>query len=280
MKKFALTLMSTSAVFFAGSAIANPNLAPPSTLINPYAPVAGETSFDFTLKGYVMGLRMIKGRYKGHFDDKSYQVYSDLKTSGLGAVLKKLRIWSVTNGKYDRSGLYPVSHTQQNQDKKNRRVEMRYDYGKNAVSVDINPRLGSQGVPPASPQERFSADDVMSGILNIMMREYKLDDKFCDGKVRIFDSKQHYYLRMQPAGGKKLKYKGEKVETLGCHLYYEPINGFDPEDLPSEEEASAPIKTYFAKDDTVGLYVPVQFAYKISGFSAKIKLKDVVIRKG
>ena len=46
--------------------------------------------FDFKLKGYVFGLRMIKASYTGWYDENRYTVYSDLKTSGLGALLKKL----------------------------------------------------------------------------------------------------------------------------------------------------------------------------------------------
>jgi len=47
--------------------------------------------FDFKLKGYVFGLRMIKASYTGWFDNNRYTVYTDLKTSGLGALLKKIQ---------------------------------------------------------------------------------------------------------------------------------------------------------------------------------------------
>lgn len=255
-------------------------MQPDPRFVENVTPAPGETAFDFTLKGYVFGIRMIKARYKGHFDSQSYTAYSDLKTSGLGALLKKLRIWAVTEGRYDKTGLYPVRHTQQNLDKKSRRVEMRYDYGARAVSVDINPPIGSQGVPPASPKERFEADDTISAILNIMMQGEKLSGDVCDGTVRVFDSKQHYGLRMVQAGTKRVKYLDEKVETMRCQVYYEPISGFDPEDLPNTEEGGTPVKVYLVKDPDTGLNIPVRFTYKISGFKAVIKLDDMWLAKG
>ena len=235
------------------------------------------TEFDFKLKGYVFGIRMIKANYTGWFNNNRYTAYTDLKTSGLGALLKKLEIWAVTTGNYSRSGLKPNFHIQQNLDKKNRRVEMNYDNNTNTVDVAIVPPLGSPGLPPASHEERYSANDTISAILNIMMRGQKLDKSVCSGTVRVFDSKQHYGLRMIRDGMKRLKFDGEKVETIRCLVYYEPISGFDPEDLPDSEEGGTPIKVYMKKVDDLGLYVPIRFTYRISSIKAVIKLDKMTI---
>lgn len=284
--KRALTLMiGTTALMFATAASANepvpaPDLEPDPAYTSFRMPRAGETSFEFKLKGYVFGLKMITANYKGHIGDVNYTAYADLNTSGLGAILKKLRIWAVTKGQYNAGGLYPLTHIQQNRNKKNRRVEMDYDYDTREVAVDIHPPLGSQGVPPASMEERFEADDTITTILAMMMRGTRIDGELCKGTIPVFDSKQHYGLRMVRLGPKKVKYNGKKVMGVKCHFFYEPISGFDPEDLPEEEESSTPINVYFAKDETANLYVPVEFAYKISGFKAKIKLSDMRIAMG
>jgi len=242
-------------------------------------PTAVATEFDFKLKGYVFGLRMIKASYTGWYGDDSYAVYADMKTSGLGAFLKKLEIWAVTKGRYTKSGLTPDFHIQQNMDKKNRRVEMNYDNALRKIDVAIQPRLGSQGVPPASPAERYSADDTISAVLNLMMRGQKIDGPVCSGGVRVFDSKQHYNLRMERAGTKRIKFAGEKVETIRCQVYYEPISGFDPEDLPDAEEGGTPIKIYMKEFPELGLYVPVRFTYKISSIKAVIKLDEMTVKR-
>lgn len=243
------------------------------------APDAQATEFDFKLKGYVFGLRMIKANYTGWFNDDTYAVYTDLKTSGLGALLKKLEIWAVTTGGYTKNGLTPNFHIQQNLDKKNRRVEMNYNNNRGYVHVAIDPPLGSQGIPAASPAERYSADDTISAVLNLMMRGQKIDGPVCAGGVRVFDSKQHYNLRMERAGTKRLKFGGEKSDMLLCQVYYEPISGFDPEDLPDTEESSTPIKIYMKAFPELGLYVPVRFTYKISSIKAVIKLDEMVIKR-
>jgi len=242
------------------------------------APDAQATEFDFKLKGYIFGLRMIKANYTGWFNDNSYAVYTDVKTSGLGALLKKLEIWAVTTGNYTKSGLTPDFHIQQNMDKKNRRVEMNYDNGLRKIDVAIEPPLGSQGIPAATPEERYNADDTISAVLNLMMRGQKIDGPVCSSGVRVFDSKQHYNLRMERAGTKRVKFNGKKVETIRCQVYYEPISGFDPEDLPNVEEGSTPIKIYMKEFPELGLYVPVRFTYKISSIKAVIKLDKMMVK--
>ena len=241
------------------------------------APDSETTQIRIKLKGYVFGLRIIRSDVITQFDDTDYAAYTDGKSSGLAALLKKMQIWSVSKGRYDKSGLRPDWHVQQNTDKKNRRVEMNYDRNAGGVDVAIVPRLGSQGVPPAMPRERYASNDTNSGILHLMMMGTKINGELCTGRVPFFDSKQHYNLRLERIGTKRVKFDGKKQETIHCRAYYEPIAGYDPEDLPSEEEASTPINVYFKYYEEAGVHVPVRATYKISGFKAVIKADDVEI---
>ena len=238
-------------------------------------PTDAATQFSFRLKGYVFGIKMITAHYNGYTEGDHYAAYTDIKTSGLGALLKKMEIWAVSKGQYNRQGLTPDFHVQQNMDGKERRVEMNYDTAAKSVDVNIIPTLGSQGVPPASPEERYSANDTISAIMALLMRGQRLDAPFCDGKVRVFDSKQHYNLRMVRAGEGKERFGGEKLVTQVCEIYYEPINGFDPEDLPDQEEGGTPMKVEFVARPDLGLYVPLRFSYKISSIKAVIKLDEM-----
>ena len=248
------------------------------TLYTVPAPNADAAQFRFKLKGYVFGFRMIKANYSGYYTDQSYAAYADIKTSGLGALLKKMEIWAVTRGKWAiQSGLKPDFHVQQNMDKKNRRVEMNYDNTARAIDVHIVPRLGSQGVPPASPEERYAANDTLSAILAMMMQGAQTEGRVCEGRVPVFDSKQHYNLRMEKVEILTYSYKKRDLPAIKCHVYYEPVSGFDPEDLPDSEEESTPIQVYFTKMDNLGLYVPLKFTYKISSIKATIKVDDMVI---
>jgi len=111
------------------------------------------------------------------------------------------------------------------------------------------------------------------------MGGFKTGDKVCDGTVPVFDSKQHYNLRMERDGEKYIKQKGFKGDTIRCKVYYEAVSGYDPEDLPSEEEAATPVTVYLSKNEDAQIYIPVKMVYKISGFSAVIKTRDIKIRK-
>lgn len=241
------------------------------------APNSAATQFRFELKGYVFGLRMIRSHYSGWYDQNQYALYADIKTSGLGALLKKLEIWAVTLGQNTPTDLKPAFHVQQNLDKKSRRVEMNYTNPIGPIDVNIVPPIGSQGVPAATPTERFAADDTLSAILNMMMRGWGDKGEMCDGTIKVFDSKQHYGLRMEPSASKRLKFDGEKFDAIGCDIYYVPISGFDPEDLPEEEESSTPIKAYFQHRPELGLYIPIRFTYKISSIKAVIKVDEAQI---
>lgn len=241
-------------------------------------PSADAVEIDFELRGSVIGIPMIRANYTGWLDGDTYAAYADLKTSGLAALLKKLEIWTVTTGSYTRSGFSPRFHIQQNRDKKNRRVEMNYDDAARKVDVTIVPRLGSQGKPPATPEERFSADDTVTAILNLMMRGKRIDAPLCAGALRVFDSKQHYDLRMEQAGTRRLRYKGKRIDTLHCKVYYEPISGFDPEDLPSADEDGTPVNVYLRYIDELGMHVPMRLTYKVGILTVVVRLHDMQIR--
>ncbi len=244
----------------------------------PPKPSADAIQFKFKLKGYVFGLRMIKANYAGWFDETHYTAYADLQTSGLGALLKKLQIWAVSSGTHNAQiGVRPDFHVQQNLDKKNRRVEMNYDNTAKKVDVAIVPPLGSQGIPAASPAERYAAHDTVSAIMAIMMQKNYNDGEICNAIVPVFDSKQHYNLRMERIGTRRVKFNGKKSETIRCHTYYEPVSGFDPEDLPENEESATPVNVYMHYQPELDLYIPVRFTYKISAITAVIKVTDIDI---
>jgi len=276
VRTFLTTSMAAALIGLPLAPMAAPSQAPaPVTQITKQE--RATTSLDVKLKGYVFGLRVMKANISGTLTDNSYALRADLFTSGLGAFLKKFQIWATTTGRITDKGLRPVQHIQQNMDKKNRRVEM--NYGQSAVAISIVPPLGSQGKPPATKKQRFESDDTLSALLNMMMRGYKFTDEPCSGTVPVFDSKQHYLLRMERAGTRKINQKGYKGNTVKCKVYYVPVSGFDPEDLPSAEEAAAPVIMYLAPFEEAGLYIPVRMTYKISFFKAVIKARDINIRK-
>ena len=150
-------------------------------------------------------------------------------------------------------------------------------YGKDKVKATYVPRLGSFGKPPATQEQIMASDDTLSAILNMMLQGHRTSEEPCSGTIPVFDSKQHYNLRLERDGTRKIKQRGYKGMTIRCKAYYIPVAGFDPEDLPSKEEQETPLKIYLAHFEDDGLYIPVKITYKISGFKAVIKARDITI---
>ena len=273
----AVASLTWSSVSGADTALVEPHIL---AMIEAGQPM--EMEYNIKASAWVLILPITgKANFRVTMNKDTYAIRSLVKTTGLADILVNYDLEFAASGYTSPEGLDTYAFVSQNKDgKKNRRVEMDYNYDTREVAVDIHPPLGSQGVPPASMEERFEADDTITTILAMMMRGTRIDGELCKGTIPVFDSKQHYGLRMVRLGPKKVKYNGKKVMGVKCHVFYEPISGFDPEDLPEEEESSTPINVYFAKDETANLYVPVEFAYKISGFKAKIKLSDMRIALG
>ena len=76
-------------------------------------------------------------------------------------------------------------------------------------------------------------------------------------------------------GTDRKKFLGQKTDVINCNVYYIPISGFDPEDLPEKKEADTPVKIQLVKNDELDMYIPMRFSYKISGFKAVIKVSDM-----
>jgi len=283
MKRFSLAsslLAATLGLSLALPANANDPRSPDPAYVAAPIPAKGEISFDYKLSGYVFGLKLISARYKGLVGKDSYSVYSDMKTSGLAALLKKQRLWSYSGGNYNKADLKPVTHIQQNLNKKSRRIEVDYDYKKNKLSQTVVPRHGSMGTPPATPAQAFGSDDVNTAMLKVLLTGYAMDGEVCKDTIPVYDGKQHYNLRMTKVSEGTLKFDGKKYPSVRCNAYFDPISGFDPEDLPSAKEQSKPVKVYLIERKDYGMYMPVKFTYKVGGFKATVKVKKATLKKG
>ncbi|MEE9273201.1 MAG: DUF3108 domain-containing protein [Robiginitomaculum sp.] len=237
--------------------------------------ISQKTKIHLKIKGYVFGIKIMNTDFQSAIKGNIYSVRADMRTSGLAALLKKIQIWSTTTGYIVGNDLQPFSHIQQNLNKKHRRVEM--NYKKDGVDISINPPLGSLGTPKPTKAEKFNSDDTLSALMNIMMQGRVTSKTPCEGIIPVFDSKQHYNLRLERAGNKHVKQKGFNGEAIICKAYYIPVSGYDPEDLPSQEEQETPLVIYLANFKEDGLYIPVKITYKISGFKAVLKTRSIKI---
>lgn len=280
VSKSILGLAAAAFLFAPGSAQEADWRLPKDHMIAPINPAKGETAFDIKLKGYVFGIKLMDARFKGNVGKRDYSVYSDMKTSGIAALVKKQRLWSWTKGRYDKEDLRPMQHIQQNMNKKSRRIREVFDYKNNRLILRVHPPHGSMGKPPATEAQRFWSEDVNSALLKIVMMEHRVDGKVCAGKIPVFDGKQHYNLVFKKLSEQPVKFDGQTYPGVKCHAWVDPVSGFDPEDLPSAEEKAKPVTFYMINRPEYGAYMPVKFTYKISGFSATVKVVSAQIKNG
>ncbi len=281
MRKLAITAGIAFAIGLTGTGItvhAQDARNPDPAYTAPLNPAEGETTFEFRLSGYVFGLKVVSAKYRGIIGEDSYNIYSDMKTSGLAAMLKKQQLWSYTEGFWDEDDIRPVNHIQQNMNKKSRRVEVFYNYKRSRIRQSVSPRFGSMGQPPATPEQAFNSDDANSAMLKILMAGFRMDEEVCNESIPVYDGKQHYEMKISRHGTKEQKFDGQKYQALECHVYFEPVSGFDPEDLPDTDEKSKPVKVYLIPRPEYNLYMPVKFTYKVGGFSAKVKVKEATFK--
>jgi len=284
MRRVALKSVMTLTAF---AAVGTPSLAdapdwraPKPHMTAKINPAKGQTAFDIELKGSVFGIKLMKARFKGMVGKDRYNVYSDMKTSGIAAILKKQRLWSWTEGRYNETDLKPTLHIQQNMNKKSRRIKHVYNYKDEILTQKIHPPHGSKGHPPATKEQAFWSDDVNSALLKIVMMEHRIDGDVCKDSIKVFDGKQHYELLFKKLANEDVKFDGKYYPGVKCQAWVNPISGFDPEDLPSTEEKAKPVTFYMISRPEFGTYMPVKFTYKISGFSATVKVAKAEIKKG
>ncbi len=244
-----------------------------------FAPLAAPTRFSLTYTGSLFFLPIGVLDVTGNITSRGYSMRADMKTRGVAKLTKSGGLWATSIGFYDDKSLQPSQHVIQKLDKRSRRTEISYDEAGNPDATHA-PAYGSLGEPPATADEQRGALDVMSAITQLMMSGHKLGDEPCSGHLPVFDGKRRYNLRLEDKGMETLRQSSYRGEALHCNVYMDAISGYDLDDIPTDEEASAPLEVYLVNFEDEGLYVPVRFDYRISGVKVNIRATKMEVTQG
>ncbi len=230
--------------------------------------------------GYLLGIKVLNADLNVDFGKSgTYESDALFETAGLVRWFKKAEIHAEVEGEME--GSYPqpetYSHTNRAGDK-NRTIQILFE--DDEVESIVEPRFGSMGAPPATMEERLEAVDALSGILQMALNAGRYGEQPCGYDAKVFDGKQRYDLRMTPQGERQAKLKGYEGPVIVCNTYYVPVSGFDPEDLPNEEERNTPLQIWFADTPQYGVYMPVRFELKLDFGRAVIEVRDLDIDAG
>ncbi len=223
--------------------------------------------------GYFWGMRIMVAEVTTQISGDAYVNTGAFRTAGFANWVRDTRLEAGGSGVRDENGAFvPSDYWHQGYDgRKNRRIEM--DYGNEDIDIMVDPPFGDWGDPPATPEQRLEAFDPLSTLVEIAMSG---GEEPCNRSVPVFDSRLRYNLRFEFIEMDEVRIRGYRGPAYHCRIYYEPVAGFDPDDL--EESADAyeiPIDAWLAADLPGGVTPPLILEAQYGMVRMRVEAKRV-----
>jgi len=274
MTRFRPLLALAAAALLAAPAAADDDAASAATVS-----MALPDTVSARYSGYLLGLKVLNTEIEARFDGDGYDSEALFKTAGVLRWFNEAEIEAEVEGAMDRSFPKPRDYWHVNgASSKDRRIEI--DFTGDDVVSTVTPRFGSMGQPPATREERLEAVDGLSAILELALNAGRWPDRPCGYGAKVFDGKQRYDLRVVHKEDRQARLKGYRGPVIACYVYYVPVSGFDPEDLPDEEMKATPLEIWFADTPRLGVYMPVRFSLKLDFGTAVLEARELEVRAG
>ena len=225
-----------------------------------------------TYNGRFLGLRVMKTVLRLGLNADAYLVRSEFRTVGLLGFFKDAEILANAEGARAEEGFAPHAYEHRNLKSKKNRV-IKIDFPERVATASVTPGFGEESAF-APEEDRIGALDPISALTSI---GYAPGDT-CDRTVPVYDGKQRYDLRLVTQKREKIRTRGWEGEALRCDLYYDPISGFDPEDLAEPEVYERPFQIWFA-EIADGHTVPVRLRGRVNGISVSVNARRVEITR-
>ena len=166
-----------------------------------------------------------KANFRMDLKPDTYSIKGKVKTTGLADILVNYDMDLASSGYVRDDHLQSYAYVSQNNDgKKNRRVEM--TYGADDVAMTANPAFGNLGDPPATPAQKLDASDPLTAFLGHAFVPRAAGDDPCGGPMKIFDGRQLTWLKFENAGLKKVKTDAYRGDAYECHVTMDKIAGY------------------------------------------------------
>lgn len=230
-----------------------------------FIPVTGKATFNTELLG------------------DTYKIAGRVKTTGIADVFVDYDMRIAASGYVEDDGLRTYNYISQNNDgKKNRRVEM--TYGSNDVNMVARPRFGNLGEPPATPDQKLAARDPMSALINAAFTPRTTENP-CGDTIKSFDGRQLTHLSFEYQKEVNIKTKAYRGKAWECVVTLDRVAGFKKGDRGKNLDGiDGPMKIYFAEvfDDIVApvkVVVDTEDIGKITLQTSKLRLEDITTQQ-
>lgn len=222
-------------------------------------------NINISYSGSVIIFRVANIQLSGQISDENYGATARFTTAGLAALFSDADIEAGISG-YSDGALQPWRYEHLNHSSGSGRV-VGIDFPEGVATPDVVPPFGSMGEPPANESQRNGAVDPVSALLRLGLRHSSEPGELCSGRIPVFDGKARYDLRLEVAGANDIRTRAWRGEAIRCHAFYEPIAGYDPEDMPSASDIAEPIVLWLAPFNGGEIHLPVRIRTN-SGFGA------------
>lgn len=229
------------------------------------APAPVPMSINIAYSGSVIIFRVANIQLSGEIGNETYGATARFTTAGLAALFSDADIEAGISG-YSAGALRPWRYEHLNHSSGSGRV-VGIDFPEGLAVPDVVPPFGSMGEPPASDAQRDGAVDPVSALLRLGLQQSSDPGELCSGRIPVFDGKARYDLRLEVVGSNDIRTRAWRGNAVRCHAFYEPIAGYDPEDMPSESDIAEPIVLWLAPFNGDQIYLPVRIRTN-SGFGA------------
>lgn len=249
------TLTSAAALALAAATFATPAATQspaPATLLERAAAGEGRNvEIQLRADGRLLGVpfELARGTMRAGLRGDAYTIDASYRSSGFANDRNDQGDVTVRGAIRD-GALRPVSYVSAEKTRKKRRIAI--NFGASPVSVDVAPRWGQMGNPPASEAMKRASVDPLTGLLELSLVTSRDNGQPCGGTVRIFDGKRVYDISTRFAGRTTVNTPGYAGPAVRCTGRYLAVAGFD------EPGARHDLTIWLADVGNQGLSVPVR----------------------
>lgn len=269
---FQLLLATTSLVLAsaaAGDAVSNADIAA--------SPAAAGRFITARYSSSVLVFKVGAITLTAEIEPDHYAANTRVEAAGLAALFTDFDIHAEVEGQrtFDTMAPFRYGHIERTGSKV-RAVDIRFE--DRIASADVTPPFGSLGVPAATQEQRTGVIDPISAIFQLSQARATGDASICSGRLPVFDGKARYDLRLEAGGFETVRTRAWQGEALLCHVWYEPIAGYDPEDYPTPAELRYPLDIWLAPFPEDGFFLPVRLHTRAGFGGITIEVAELEIR--
>lgn len=224
MKKF---IAASSLLALAAAGVSTADTAPSATpLSNVKAGEPMRLTYEVKATAWALFIPITgKARFRADLKPETYSIKGKVKTTGIADILVDYDMELAASGYVRDDRLEPYAYVSQNNDgKKNRRVEM--TYGDADVAMTAKPKFGNLGEPPATPAQKLDASDPLTAFIGHGFVPRAASEDPCGGPMKVFDGRQLTWLHFENHGLKKIRTDGYKGDAYECHVQMDKIAGY------------------------------------------------------